>query len=125
MIRQIVASVQGHTPVEARGATVPHAVRVAAHLLGLGPGRTVLSERTDTGWIWDWSGHRIVVDLVPAPPSGWVLAARIALHGVSRWDLEQLLGGADDELVRSALRGEERALRICSDVVRMAREVTR
>jgi hypothetical protein len=51
--------------VEATGATLPHAVRNAVKLLGLGPGRTLCKTRHVSGvWLWDWSGHILEVHVL-------------------------------------------------------------
>ena len=55
--------------VTATGTTLPAAVRSAARLLGLGPGRTVSRTVIPEGWEWDWSGHRLIV-LPVAPIAG-------------------------------------------------------
>ncbi len=48
--------------VTAEGATLAHAVRKAARLLGVGPGRTLSSERVgDRQWRWNWSGKTVHV----------------------------------------------------------------
>lgn len=55
--------------VTATGITLAAAVRSAARLLALGPGRTVSRRAVPEGWEWDWSGHRMIVREV-APVAG-------------------------------------------------------
>ena len=48
--------------VEATGSTLASAVRAAVRKLGIGPGRTLSSEKVGSSqWRWNWSGTTIHV----------------------------------------------------------------
>ncbi len=56
----------GTTWVDAEGATLAHAVRVAVRKLGLGAGRTLSKERVaPSAYVWNWSGSRLRVEVLP------------------------------------------------------------
>lgn len=99
--------------VQAEGATLPHAVRVAARKLGLGPGRTVHRRQTTPGsWEWDWSGTRLHVDVSsPAVRTGTLRPGqlRLLILIVEAWrDFDPIQSGFDIDELLLTLKAQER-----------------
>ena len=121
------------------GASLPHAVRLAAQHLGIGLGRTLSSaELTPGEWLWDWSGTKIRLRIIPArydfsaqlaaaplrvlrvPKILMYTETRVVLQNLSRTSIDELDCGAAEHggrqayveilLRQAAARRRERAL---------------